>query len=464
MPAGIAFDRLPGLDAGDDRRALERRHERLAIHVPSNRKSVQREDRRCDIEQARTVDQRVPFHARPFHREHAVGPVLVGGTRRFVGQILRSQVVRVETMIRDDHDRGVIARELDHRAEHHVVKLVCAVHHVLVSLVVVGRDPVETGRVVLHESMAEVIDAVVVHRHEIPGLQLHHRGRGGVNARSLRQYLGNLPEARILFLIDLRGVRNERKDLLRFQFRRVDPKFLQRLGQSWRMDGTGPHGPGLAKGSDGLLVMVRDHHPADGLGRMRGPPSDDVGALATLVEDVPDRLGPSSKIGYRSDGAGARIRLGESVDAMLVRALARGDRRPEHRRENRLERRKVAHDAVAHQPSEVRHLAGIEQRRDDLPIGSVPADQQNLARVRRRRHSDDADDSDLEDRKRKHEAIGSCLHQSPPAMKRKQRASCGRARPVHPPHRVRATSMPPWTAPELERAHSACRCTPTRGS
>jgi hypothetical protein len=66
------------------------------------------------------------------------------------------------------------------------------------------------------------------------------------------------------------------------------------------------------------------------------------------------------------------------VDAVLVGTLAGGDAGPQHRREHRVERRQVAHDAIFDQVLEVGHLAGVDERGDHLPVGGIPADEQGL--------------------------------------------------------------------------------------
>ncbi len=102
------------------------------------------------------------------------------------------------------------------------------------------------------------------------------------------------------------------------------------------------------------------------------------------VEDVPDRLGLAGQVGVRADAAGDRVRFGEAEDAVLERALAGGDGGPQRGAQRGLEGGDVAHHALLKEAGEVGHLAGIEQRMDDLPVGGVPADEQDFAGRRRR--------------------------------------------------------------------------------
>ena len=86
-----------------------------------------------------------------------------------------------------------------------------------------------------------------------------------------------------------------------------------------------------------------------------------------------------AEVGDRPDAAVDRVRLGEAVDAVLMGALAGGDRGPQHGRERRVEGGEVPGDAAIHHALQVRHLAGVQQRVDQFPVGCVPADEQHLA-------------------------------------------------------------------------------------
>ena len=63
---------------------------------------------------------------------------------------------------------------------------------------------------------------------------------------------------------------------------------------------------------------------------------------------------------------------------MLVGKLAGRDRVPQHWRQNGLECGKVTHHAAVDERIERRHQASLEQWSDVLPIGRVPADEENL--------------------------------------------------------------------------------------
>ena len=66
------------------------------------------------------------------------------------------------------------------------------------------------------------------------------------------------------------------------------------------------------------------------------------------------------------------------MHSVLVRTLARGDRRPQHRRKHWLQRGQVPHRAAIDQLLKVRHLARIQQRMNGFPVRAVPADEQEF--------------------------------------------------------------------------------------
>ncbi|MCZ7635809.1 MAG: hypothetical protein M5U12_07045 [Verrucomicrobia bacterium] len=104
-------------------------------------------------------------------------------------------------------------------------------------------------------------------------------------------------------------------------------------------------------------------------------PADDGAAKALLGEDVPQGLGAARGAGHGADTGAVGLRLEKAADAVLVGRLAGGDRGPQHRGEARLEGGEVGDHAGLDQPGQMRHLAGIQERVDEIPIGTVPADQ-----------------------------------------------------------------------------------------
>ena len=72
------------------------------------------------------------------------------------------------SMVADDDHRRAFAREREERLKHHVVEAVDSNHAVLVCLEILLRDGVHLRRMELHELVAEAIDSLVVHRHEVP--------------------------------------------------------------------------------------------------------------------------------------------------------------------------------------------------------------------------------------------------------------------------------------------------------
>src|SRR5205814_4553821 len=138
------------------------------------------------------------------------------------------------------------------------------------------------------------------------------------------------------------------------------------------MDGSGLERPFSRFLADCALIVVGNHDPLgeflDGIG---WPPSDDDRAEPVLIEDVPDGLGLAREVGDRADGAGDRVRLGKSVDAVFVSALPGCNRGPEHWTKYGLEGGDVSANAFFDESAEIRHLAGVDKWHDNLPVGGV---------------------------------------------------------------------------------------------
>ena len=96
-----------------------------------------------------------------------------------------------------------------------------------------------------------------------------------------------------------------------------------------------------------------------------------------MANRLPSKLKPVQR---PPSAAGDGIGLGKAEDAMLVGALAGGDGGPQRGTQRGLEGGDVAHDALLDETGEVGHFSGVEQRMDDLPVGGIPADEENFAR------------------------------------------------------------------------------------
>ena len=122
-----------------------------------------------------------------------------------------------------------------------------------------------------------------------------------------------------------------------------------------------------------------DDCAVDRLGRMTGPPADDVTAQTGLREDIPERFAFARSARVRARAAVDRIGLDETVDAVLVCEFSGRDRIPEHGRENRLERGQISHHAAIDQPVERWHQTFLQQRSDVFPISRIPTNEEDFS-------------------------------------------------------------------------------------
>ena len=116
----------------------------------------------------------------------------------------------------------------------------------------------------------------------------------------------------------------------------------------------------------------------DGLGGMAGKPAQGVSLEAALGKNIPDGFDLPRSTGDRSDTAILRVRLHESVDAMLIRSFAGGNGVPQHGGKNRTQSCQVSHYPMIDKVIESGHQALVEKWIDHFPVGRIPADQENL--------------------------------------------------------------------------------------
>ena len=152
--------------------------------------------------------------------------MLVGRAGRLVGQFTRAQVVGVKAVVGDDDNGGVVTRQLPINPQHQIMVLITDADDILVEFIILFVDPFQARWVVLHETVAEMVDAVKIDTHEIPRLQLHQRRRGGMDAGNFRQHLGNRADAFVFFLVDFGGAGYEGQQHVAFQLAGMDAEFF----------------------------------------------------------------------------------------------------------------------------------------------------------------------------------------------------------------------------------------------
>src|SRR5499427_4249086 len=100
--------------------------------------------------------------------------------------------------------------------------------------------------------------------------------------------------------------------------------------------------------------------------------------VSALGQNVPDGFDFASGAGNRAQASGLRIGFDKSENSMLVGTHAGGDGVPQHWRENRMQGSQVSDYPVVDYALQRRHQALVEERINDLPIGSIPADEQDF--------------------------------------------------------------------------------------
>ena len=346
------------------------------------------EDRGSDIEQPTAEDEVVGLDAGPAGHEHPLWPVPDGDPGRHAGRKRWPQMIAVKAVVGDEDHGRVGPGQLHQPLEKHVVQPVDAGHHVAIQFEIGLRDPLHPRRVVGHEEVADLVHGPVIDRREVPvGIGLHEVRRRGMGRKGLRKFLGQHPEPLVFLLVDRVRLGHEQPDhLVGIEVVRAHAKIVHRLREFRRPVGAGggrrPVGGRLVRrGARQVAEHVRHDTAVSGLLAVRGEPAHDMTPQAPLAQHLPERATPPRGGRHRHDPARVRIHLRESWHAVMVGHLAGGDARPEHRRELGLEGREIAAHACLDEPCQARHDTRVEEWMDDLPVGGIPADEQQPAGV-----------------------------------------------------------------------------------
>ena len=210
VQTGLPFHFLPRGDGLDLRRLHEGLRQRRGGHVTADGKAEQGQDRRRDVEQARTVEPLVDADAGAGDAEDAEGAVLDGGPRRDLRDRDGPEVVGVEAVVGEQDDRRLGPDPLKQVPEHEVVEAVDGLDGAPVEPVVGLAHVGHPGRVVLHEPVPDVVDRVEVDGREVPRLVVHEVRRRRLDAGGIGEDLAREDDARVVRWSTSRG-RNERQ-------------------------------------------------------------------------------------------------------------------------------------------------------------------------------------------------------------------------------------------------------------
>ena len=136
--------------------------------------------------------------------------MLDGGSGRFLWDAQRAQVIRMEAVIGDDQN-VVSGPASSSRRASSIPGSGNRLRPLLIKLELVLRHGSNLRRMKVHEGVAEMIDAGVKYRQEIPRLVFQYPGGRVVDGGRFREIFASAHQPPVLFLIHLRGPRDERK-------------------------------------------------------------------------------------------------------------------------------------------------------------------------------------------------------------------------------------------------------------
>jgi len=198
--------------------------------------------------------------------------------------------------------------------------------------------------------------------------------------------VGDRDELRDLLLRDVRGTAREGGGLF-LELGRVGVPRRVRRGL-----------PERVLEEEVVAEVIADDAAVHRLGRPGRPISDDAHLLARVRGDVPDRLGLAHLARHGKLLARRLVHRDEMSDAMLVRRLPGGDRRPDDRAQERLRAPELSVGAALPHLREVRELPFGDQEIDHVRVGAVePEEEHALARGASAGRESQRDEQESED-------------------------------------------------------------------
>ena len=355
-------------------------------HVRALADAVQGQDGRRDVEDRRRLEARAGPDVAAVEVQDAFEPVILLAhaphVARLAGVVVEAP--ELESVVREHDER----RAPVHRGEKLANEAVRVEVHLLDGVPIPLLLVRELAREILHaeevpEEVGRRVEPLDVDEQVVgplglpevqadPGVGLRRRVRPAevrqvvFEAEGPGELLGrHVDERRDLLAPDVLGLAGQRPD-----------RRLERLRES-RSRGVGLLEPVLEQ--EVVREVVADDRSADRLRGPRRPPADDVRRAPRRRKDVPERLHAAHLARDGQLFARRRIDRDEMSDLVLVGSLSRRDRRPDHRREQRLRRPQRTVSSLLPQPGEIRKLAFGHQQIDRRRVGAVDAEDHHAA-------------------------------------------------------------------------------------
>ena len=163
------------------------------------------------------------------------------------------------------------------------MKAISAFHNIPIHGEIFLLNPLELGRVIGHESVGEMVYSVVINRREIPWLAFHQGSCDSMDGSVITQDLGKGAKSLILFLVDLRRIRNEGKDMCFSQLVGKHLETCQLRPALFRMNGAFWNSPAFLRIESYTAKSIGDHVALDRFRGVTRPPPDDITLKSALT-------------------------------------------------------------------------------------------------------------------------------------------------------------------------------------
>ena len=226
--------------------------------------------------------------------------------------------------------------------------------------------------------MADQINEVEIDGKKVRLISADHRNRRVVQCIKLGQPLHQLSQPRILLQPALVQLWHKKPQQPRINIGGTQTQVCELLAERRRINTAGRERPFGVRVLRRMRKLIRNVRAVDRLGGKRTHPAHHTRRPALLGNQVPQGLDLAALAADGLNLARFPIDLRKTMNPVFVGIMARRKGRPQDRRQVRLETRQIARGPAFNQTCEHGHVPRLHQRQSNLPIGSIPTDQQQL--------------------------------------------------------------------------------------
>ena len=142
-------------------------------------------------------------------------------TCRFHRDVSGTEMVRVESMVRNNHNSCVRICFFEECSKKYVMVDIAALYNLFIEFIVLFIHPGRSWRMIVHKTMAEMVYCVIVHCSKIPWFMRHDSCCCFVDSGAISNNFCKVFDTLVIFLVNLRQAGHKIHDKTDVQFLRM---------------------------------------------------------------------------------------------------------------------------------------------------------------------------------------------------------------------------------------------------